>query len=69
MAAWYEDNRWVLLRGDDRREFRFTQRLYGAPELDALLRGCGFAEVDVYGSLGGRPYDHRALGLVTVARP
>jgi 2-polyprenyl-3-methyl-5-hydroxy-6-metoxy-1,4-benzoquinol methylase len=38
------------------------------PELDALLRSCGFAQVDVYGSLGGRPCDHRALALVAVAR-
>lgn len=62
------ENRWLLVRGTERREFRFAQRLYGAPELDALLRAGGFARVEVFGSLGGRPYDHRAVALVAVAR-
>jgi len=61
------DNRWILLRGDKRNEFRVSHRLYSAAELSALLRDCGFHEVHTYGNLDGAPYDHTAARLVVVA--
>ena len=61
------DNRWILLRGGARKEFRVGHRLYSAAELSSLLTDCGFASVDVYGSLEGTPYDHTARRLVLVA--
>jgi len=61
------DNRWILLRGDKRDEFRISHRLYSAAELTALLRDCGFQQVHSYGDLAGAPYDHNAERLVVVA--
>lgn len=60
-------NRWVLFEGGERKEFRFGHRVYSAVELTGLLKRCGFAEVEVFGSLAGAPYDHQAQRLVTVA--
>ena len=60
------DNRWILLRGDRRDEFRVSHRLYSAAELAALLKDCGFRSVEIYGNLAGGPYDHTAERLVAV---
>ena len=62
------DIRWLILKENQRKEHRFSLRLYSAAELSALLAGVGFAHVDVYGSLAGAPYDHEAQRLVLVAR-
>ncbi len=68
-GAWERvDIRWILLRGETRREHRFSLRLYSASELLALLAGAGFADVCAYGSLEGAPYDHEAQRLVVVGR-
>jgi len=64
---WIE-NRWILLKGAERKEFRLAHRLYSAAELSQLLKDCGFASVDVFGGLDGSPYDHTAKRLVAVAR-
>jgi SAM-dependent methyltransferase len=61
-------NRWILIRGDRRSEYRFVHRLYSAVELAALFREAGFSAVDAYGSLAGEPYDHLARRLVVVGR-
>lgn len=61
------DNRWILLRGAKREEFRVSHRLYSAAELTGLLRECGFGRIETYGDLAGNPYDHRAERLVVVA--
>ncbi len=67
--AWrWIENRWVLLRGEERHEFRFGHRLYSAQELCGLLAEVGFAATTVYGSLAGVPYDQEAKRLVVVAR-
>ncbi len=62
------DNRWILLRGNERIESRVSHRLYSATEIVALLKECGFTSVNVYGDLDSSPYDHTARRLVTVAR-
>lgn len=62
------DNRWILLRGNERIESGVSHRLYSATEMVALLKECGFTSVDVYGDYNGSPYDHTARRLVTVAR-
>jgi SAM-dependent methyltransferase len=61
------DNRWILLRGDKRDEFRISHRIYSAAELAALLKDCGFSRIDIHGNLAGAPYDHTAERLVVVA--
>ncbi len=62
------DNRWILIRDGRQEEFCFGHRLYTGTELAALLRSCGFADVHVFGSLAGEPYDQRAGRLVVRAR-
>ncbi len=67
--AWrWIDNRWILLRGQERHEFRFGHRLYSADELCSLLAEVGFAATTAYGSLAGAPYDQEAKRMIVVAR-
>ncbi|UCB43739.1 MAG: class I SAM-dependent methyltransferase [Dehalococcoidales bacterium] len=61
-------NRWIMLKGNERIEREISHRLYSATEIVALLKGCGFTAVDVYGGLDGSPYDHTARRTVAVAR-
>jgi len=63
--GWME-NRWIMIKDNQRTEFRVTHRLYAATELARLFTGCGFGEVNVYGNFQGSPYDHRAETLVIV---
>lgn len=65
--SWLE-NRWIVFKDGERKEFTLSHRLYSAAELIRLLRECGFASVDAYGDLGGASYDHQASRLVVVAR-
>ena len=74
-------NRWILIRNDPRNappgseseapsriEKIFTQRLYSATELAALLFEAGFSPVELYGGWDERPYDQNALVLIAVGR-
>jgi SAM-dependent methyltransferase len=61
-------NRWIILKGGERREVTLTTRQYSAAELSKLLKGCGFDRVAVYGDLSGAPYDMQAKRLVVVAQ-
>jgi len=76
-------NRWVLVRSSPgnlqgnlprnmpapaRIEKTFTQRLYAATELRALLFEAGFAAVELYGGWDERPYDQNAVVLIAVGR-
>jgi SAM-dependent methyltransferase len=65
--SWIE-NRWTVIRHNQRATFTVSHRLYSAAELVLLLSGCGFGEVQVYGGLDGIPYDQNARRLVAVAR-
>lgn len=60
-------NRWIVLDGNKRTEFRFSHRLYSAKELELLLLQAGFSDVELYGSLAGIPYDQNATRLVALA--
>ena len=46
----------------------FTQRLYSATELRALLLDAGFSMVELYGGWDERPYDQNAESLIAVGR-
>jgi SAM-dependent methyltransferase len=61
-------NRWIVIKGGIRREYRFVQRLYSAVELRLLLESVGFSEVAVYGDSSGAPYGPDADSLFVVAR-
>ncbi len=65
--SWIE-NRWIVIKNGEKKEFRLAHRLYSAAELSRLLRDCGFASVEAFGDLDGAPYDHEASRLVIVAR-
>ncbi len=60
------DLRWIIMRAEQRREQRFTLRLYAAGELMDLLAAAGLSEITAYGSLVGKPYDNTAERLVIV---
>jgi hypothetical protein len=62
------ENRWIVIKDGQRKEFQLSHRLYSAAELSGLFKDCGFGSVEVYGDLDGAPYDHEAKRLVVVAR-
>jgi len=64
--TWIE-NRWIMLKGGDREEFRVSHRAYSAAELRAVLIESGFKTVDIFGDWAEAPYDHEAKRLVAVA--
>ena len=64
--SWVE-NRWILLKDGERRDFHISHRLYSAVELTSLLEECGFGHLEVYGDVEGGPYDQTARRLVVVA--
>jgi SAM-dependent methyltransferase len=61
-------NRWILIRDGTRIEKTFTQRLYAATELRALLWEAGFSQVEIYGDWDESPYDNRAEKLIAGGR-
>ena len=61
-------SRWILVDEGRVEEWSTRLRMYGGPELGALLRSVGFAEVRILGDLEGSPYDPDAERLVAVAR-
>lgn len=64
--TWIE-NRRIVIKDGVRRDFSLGHRVYSGAELDAVLRGGGFADVQIYGDLAGAPYDYTATRLVAVA--
>jgi len=61
-------NRWILLKDGQRIEKTFTQRLYSASELRAILLEAGFEKVEIYGDWDESPYDRKAVKLIAVGR-
>ena len=61
-------NRWILIKDGKRIEKTFTQRLYAASELRALLFEAGFDKVEIFGDWDERPYDQYAARLILVCR-
>jgi SAM-dependent methyltransferase len=65
--TWIE-NRWILVKDGQQREFEISHRLYDGAGLKTLFLDAGFRSVDLYGDLSGTPYDTNARRLVAVAR-
>lgn len=62
--SWIEC-KWVILKGDQKKELRYSHRLYSAYELKAAMKEAGFRDVAAYGDLSGRTaYDNNAKSLV-----
>ncbi len=60
------DNRWIMIKGDKRKEFNLGHHLYSAERLSFLLNEVGFKSIDLYGNLAGEPYNQEARRLVAV---
>jgi len=58
---------WLLIEGERARRFEFEHNVYSGQELAALLARAGFADVRIFGSLDGTPYDAAATRLVACA--
>ena len=61
-------NKWVIIKGAERHEKVFIQRLYAASEMRRLLFKAGFSEVEIYGSWEDVPYNADAKMLIAVGR-
>ena len=61
-------NRWILIKDNKKVEKYFTQRLYSASELKALLLKAGFSGIEIYGDWDESPYDQHAVKLIAVGR-
>jgi len=61
-------NEWIVLEKGRSRSFHFDLTVYSGQELKDRLAAAGCAEVRLYGSLAGTPYDREARRLVAVAR-
>jgi len=64
---WIE-NRWIVIKGSERKDFSLSHRIYSAVELSQLLLIAGFSSVQTYGDAAGSPYDNNAKRLVMVAQ-
>lgn len=62
------ENVWVVLKDGAYRTYRFTHWIYSGRELKELLLTAGFAEVELYGDLGGSTYGVDAARLIAVSR-
>ncbi|MGO4883184.1 MAG: class I SAM-dependent methyltransferase [Bryobacteraceae bacterium] len=58
---------WLLVEGERARRFEFLQNLYSGQELADMLDRAGFADVQIFGSLDGAPYDASATRLIARA--
>jgi SAM-dependent methyltransferase len=65
--TWIE-NRWILVKDGEKREYAIGHRLYDGAGLKVLLLDAGFELVVLYGALAEIPYDTNARRLVAVAR-
>lgn len=66
--SWVE-NRWILVKEEQRREWAVSHRLYDGAGLKALLLDVGFESVALYGGPAEDvPYDTSAQQLTAVAR-
>jgi hypothetical protein len=59
---------WIFVGGGEPRDFVLEIRVYSGVELREMMLQAGFAEVELLGSLDGKPYDREATRLVAVAR-
>jgi SAM-dependent methyltransferase len=62
------ENEWYVIRDSGVRSFRLRHWIYSGRELREMLGAAGFSRIDLYGDLGGSPYDSSASRMVAVAR-
>jgi SAM-dependent methyltransferase len=59
---------WILVAEGRASTYRIRHWLYSGREIRDLLTHVGFADVALYGTLDGAPYDPQAQRLIAVAR-
>ena len=65
LGSWNQlQNTWTISNDSTRAQKVFTQRLYAATELEALLRQAGFSRTESYGDWDGSPYNEYARMLI-----
>ncbi len=62
------DAEWILVAEGRASTFHIRHWLYSGQEIRELLASVGFADVSLYGTLEGTPYDPQAQRLIAVAR-
>ncbi len=62
------ENEWFIVKDDKVRSFRLRHWVYSGRELREMLAAAGFSSIDIYGDLGGSPYDNNASRMIGVAR-
>ena len=61
------NNRWILVKKGEVKEFNISHRIYGGADLARVLLESGFQKVMLFGDLQGSPYDHKAKRLTALA--
>ena len=59
---------WTIIKGDTVRVYTVEHTVYSGQGLKDRLAAAGFADVKLYGSMGGAPYGLEADRLLVVAR-
>ena len=59
---------WTIIRGNDVRVYTIHHTVYSGQELKDRFTAAGFADVKLYGSIEGAPYDREADRLIAVGR-
>ena len=59
---------WTIIRGDSVRVYTIDHTVYSGQELKDRFTAAGFADVKLYGSMNGAPYDRQADRLIAVGR-
>lgn len=57
---------WTLIKGDAVRVYTIDHTIYSGQELKDRFTAAGFADVKLYGSIEGAPYDREAERLIVV---
>lgn len=59
---------WTIIKGDAIRVYSIDHTVYSGQELKDRFTTAGFADVKLYGSMDGAPYDRQADRLIAVGR-
>jgi SAM-dependent methyltransferase len=62
------DDEWLFLDGERISKYRIRHWLYSGREIRDLLASVGFADITLYGTFDGAPYDTQAQRLIAVAK-
>jgi ubiquinone/menaquinone biosynthesis C-methylase UbiE len=61
------ENKWIMIKENEQKEFILTHWVYSAEEMKELLSEAGFSSMKKYGDLSGSKYDENAQRLIAIA--